>query len=123
MVRRPPGSTRIDTPFPYPPRFRCRTALPLVVAFTHMRRRGTNSAARSPRVARIANVSTQGAATSRWIDSETNLLTDWLRSVAPSGRSEEHTSELQSLMRISYAVFCLKTTTIQQHKSARHPTI
>src|SRR3546814_2794802 len=36
----------------------------------------------------------------------------------PAGRSEEHTSELQSLMRISYAVFCLKTkkkiTTIQQ---------
>src|SRR3546814_6320613 len=38
----------------------------------------------------------------------------------PSGRhfdarSEEHTSELQSLMRISYAVFCLKTTTINYH--------
>src|SRR3546814_7581272 len=32
----------------------------------------------------------------------------------PSGRSEEHTSELQSLMRISYAVFCLKKKT--QHK-------
>src|SRR3546814_4709014 len=31
-----------------------------------------------------------------------------LRSVADGGRSEEHTSELQSLMRISYAVFCLK---------------
>src|SRR3546814_5492006 len=32
--------------------------------------------------------------------------------VARSGRSEEHTSELQSLMRISYAVFCLKTKNI-----------
>src|SRR3546814_1797287 len=32
-------------------------------------------------------------------------------------RSEEHTSELQSLMRISYAVFCLKKTTIQTHTS------
>src|SRR3546814_8213731 len=32
---------------------------------------------------------------------------DWIKSLAP-GRSEEHTSELQSLMRISYAVFCLK---------------
>src|SRR3546814_9770711 len=31
-----------------------------------------------------------------------------IRAVAPAGRSEEHTSELQSLMRISYAVFCLK---------------
>src|SRR3546814_5378368 len=34
---------------------------------------------------------------------------DGMRFVAPSSRSEEHTSELQSLMRISYAVFCLKT--------------
>src|SRR3546814_2389028 len=32
-----------------------------------------------------------------------------------SGRSEEHTSELQSLMRISYAVFCLKQTTHKNH--------
>src|SRR3546814_3120410 len=34
----------------------------------------------------------------------------------PLGRSEEHTSELQSLMRISYAVFCLKKKTIGKHK-------
>src|SRR3546814_8329609 len=33
-----------------------------------------------------------------------------------SSRSEEHTSELQSLMRISYAVFCLKTTTAPTHQ-------
>src|SRR3546814_10385865 len=32
------------------------------------------------------------------------------------GRSEEHTSELQSLMRISYAVFCLKKTTINSYR-------
>src|SRR3546814_4600298 len=36
-------------------------------------------------------------------------------------RSEEHTSELQSLMRISYAVFCLKTTTDIQFCTLRHP--
>src|SRR3546814_4693766 len=43
-----------------------------------------------------------------------------LRRSAPAGgaRSEEHTSELQSLMRISYAVFCLKKKTIQIHKSS-----
>src|SRR3546814_7531308 len=43
---------------------------------------------------------------------------------APSARSEEHTSELQSLMRISYAVFCLKknnnTTTTDQCKLPTH---
>src|SRR3546814_3563187 len=39
---------------------------------------------------------------------------DWGHSLAwPSGRSEEHTSELQSLMRNSYAVFCLKKKNIQ----------
>src|SRR3546814_4495042 len=35
-------------------------------------------------------------------------------------RSEEHTSELQSLMRISYAVFCLKKKTTKQTKNIRH---
>src|SRR3546814_9282531 len=44
--------------------------------------------------------------------------TEWLQTMRdarelPSGRSEEHTSELQSLMRISYAVFCLKKKNIQ----------
>src|SRR3546814_6263291 len=39
-----------------------------------------------------------------------------LRPLEPAVRSEEHTSELQSLMRISYAVFCLKTNKEQQHK-------
>src|SRR3546814_3963968 len=41
-----------------------------------------------------------------------------LRGAGPRGRSEEHTSELQSLMRISYAVFCLKKKKITQNKSA-----
>src|SRR3546814_6028784 len=40
-----------------------------------------------------------------------------LKVKAVGDRSEEHTSELQSLMRISYAVFCLKTKQRQQHKS------
>src|SRR3546814_8278506 len=38
------------------------------------------------------------------------------------GRSEEHTSELQSLMRISYAVFCLKTKTHKQYLNQNIPT-
>src|SRR3546814_2736796 len=50
------------------------------------------------------------------------LLSDQLaESAPPLGRSEEHKSELQSLMRISYAVFCLKTKTIIQ-KHLRHLT-
>src|SRR3546814_6956387 len=42
------------------------------------------------------------------------------RSVEPGVRSEEHTSELQSLMRISYAVFCLKKQTIQTTLKRTH---
>src|SRR3546814_3036272 len=41
----------------------------------------------------------------------------------PRRRSEEHTSELQSLMRISYAVFCLKKTTVNKHNKAHRVTI
>src|SRR3546814_3984517 len=45
----------------------------------------------------------------------------WER-LAPLPRSEEHTSELQSLMRISYAVFCLKTTThYNEHRNLPPP--
>src|SRR3546814_10566553 len=40
---------------------------------------------------------------------------------AQQGRSEEHTSELQSLMRISYAVFCLKKKQIKQHTQRTDP--
>src|SRR3546814_2233320 len=49
----------------------------------------------------------------------------WPRSQAATltlFRSEEHTSELQSLMRISYAVFCLKKTTNKKHNSSIHYT-
>src|SRR3546814_6357308 len=49
---------------------------------------------------------------------ETFLLLD---GVSPGRRSEEHTSELQSLMRISYAVFCLKKKTIKTHQQRQQP--
>src|SRR3546814_10700044 len=39
---------------------------------------------------------------------------------SPPPRSEEHTSELQSLMRISYAVFCLKKKKIQKHRHTKY---
>src|SRR3546814_3664477 len=51
----------------------------------------------------------------------------WLFPAGPMARSEEHTSELQSLMRISYAVFCLKkktnNTQIQNNETLRHRSI
>src|SRR3546814_3626485 len=55
------------------------------------------------------------------IGSDVAAMEKKLLAIAASGRSEEHTSELQSLMRISYAVFCLKkkkhkTTNTKRHK-------
>src|SRR3546814_5011188 len=53
------------------------------------------------------------------ISSQRKMQTDMHFGIAtdPGDRSEEHTSELQSLMRISYAVFCLKKTKKRQHKN------
>src|SRR3546814_7331213 len=89
MIRRPPRSTRSDTLFPYTTLFRA-----------------------------LCNMATEFAAFSAIVAPDEKVF-GYLegRRYAPSGdmwrdalqdRSEEHTSELQSLMRISYAVFCLK---------------
>src|SRR3546814_1269489 len=83
MIRRPPRSTRTDTLFPYTTLFRSDSC----------RRRNRPRSDRG------------GAARARGARSRDRLR----RGVGRRrGRSEEHTSELQSLMRISYAVFCLK---------------
>src|SRR3546814_1802835 len=108
MIRRPPRSTRTDTLFPYTTLFRsllhqrtsirrgsvytkrvnrCFTALPFRTCWPEL-----------PNCVRSPAWHWQG-----------NDRKDW-RTISGSRleRSEEHTSELQSLMRISYAVFCLK---------------
>src|SRR3546814_9508812 len=78
MIRRPPRSTRTDTLFPY------------TTLFRSLRCRSQN---RQDRLRRpFPNSSRYPKA----------------HQISCSSRSEEHTSELQSLMRISYAVFCLK---------------
>src|SRR3546814_1572195 len=89
MIRRPPRSTRTDTLFPYTTLFRSLddAALLVLLRFTAL-----GGAHRPP----PAVVSGCSAGPSRHCPSTARQ------------RSEEHTSELQSLMRISYAVFCLK---------------
>src|SRR3546814_1062628 len=84
MIRRPPRSTRTDTLFPY------------TTLFRSARRRGQLP---DPRRARASGAA---GGQSRAVQAVPRH---------PAGRSEEHTSELQSLMRISYAVFCLKKKT------------
>src|SRR3546814_2485585 len=82
MIRRPPRSTRTDTLFPYTTLFRSEAATHLWSA-TSMTTAPTTSPG-TPAAPPPTRCGSVGA------------------------RSEEHTSELQSLMRISYAVFCLK---------------
>src|SRR3546814_1814252 len=94
MIRRPPRSTRTDTLFPYTTLFRSGDAGGSAQAGGLLRGRrralpdGGHGHRRDPRE-HPPRVAAQGCA-------------------LHGGRSEEHTSELQSLMRISYAVFCLK---------------
>src|SRR3546814_8914025 len=90
MRRRPPRSTRTDTLFPYTTLFRSLR----LTSTTRSTAPPDSSAARPASTARvIASSSSPGTRRA---------------GVPQHGRSEEHTSELQSLMRISYAVFCLK---------------
>src|SRR3546814_20908760 len=91
MIRRPPRSTRTDTLFPYTTLFRSKL--------------GEISAALGPKAPEEGSGRPEIGASPR--------LAHRLR--CPSHRSEEHTSELQSLMRISYAVFCLKKKQYKTH--------
>src|SRR3546814_5191800 len=92
MIRRPPRSTRTDTLFPYTTLFRSlRPGRPL--------RRTPDDGHGDTGLLR-ADVDQQGA--------RRHSAQDRPRRHRHDDRSEEHTSELQSLMRISYAVFCLK---------------
>src|SRR3546814_1674818 len=91
MIRRPPRSTRTDTLFPYTTLFRSAQ----LYAEPGIERRGGQP---------VSAPVTVGANALR---GEAELRVGE-RAVVLRPRSEEHTSELQSLMRISYAVFCLK---------------
>src|SRR3546814_2188738 len=95
MIRRPPRSTRTDTLFPYTTLFRS-----LLVAAIGMLGVTIGVALL------ILVMSVMNGAEARLVQQFASIDGD---------RSEEHTSELQSLMRISYAVFCLKKK--KKHKT------
>src|SRR3546814_8066761 len=109
MRRRPPRSTRTDTLFPYTTLFRSGQLEHLAIT-PRLRQRGGADV--------IVHVDVAvGFEPDRAILAERGQL-EHLAERPPQPRSEEHTSELQSLMRISYAVFCLKkkTTTLSVKK-------
>src|SRR3546814_4401921 len=103
MLRRPPRSTRTDTLLPYTTLFRSHRA-GAAMAGRHGDRRD-------------APLLVEGAEDSGELEERAGSVHGGVsrlchpsaaRQARPRHRSEEHTSELQSLMRISYAVFCLK---------------
>src|SRR3546814_1079130 len=125
MVRRPPSSTRTDTLLPYTTLFRStdlppsRTArgrrgrgdIMLVDSHCHLNYKGLAeqqdevlARARKRGVTAMLNIATRESEWDEVLAAAEANADVW----ASVGRSEEHTSELQSLMRISYAVFCLK---------------
>src|SRR3546814_4453909 len=120
MLRRPPRSTRTDTLFPYTTLFRsghdrlpARAERELVLDREGRGRdrrgaRGTRGGAIHHRAGRHLRRPRRGLPP-----------TERTGDRAEETRSEEHTSELQSLMRISYAVFCLKKKKIQNNRTTK----
>src|SRR3546814_3566299 len=121
MIRRPPRSTRTDTLFPYTTLFRSDApsqlridlhgVFPVIVVDKYQVQIGRIPDFLAPKLA-VGNDGEPGRIL--LIDGETFGLNQ--RPDPGQGlrqRSEEHTSELQSLMRISYAVFCLKKKKIK----------
>src|SRR3546814_4358549 len=96
MIRRPPRSTRTDTLFPYTTRFRSGSER------AHRQRPAVDEDEEQELEGHRDDRRRQHHHTER------------------HQRSEEHTSELQSLMRISYAVFCLKQKTRKPHNSPKN---
>src|SRR3546814_10576082 len=103
MIRRTPRSTRTDTRFPYTTLFRSAGASGAQKGECRL-----GSVRPSFFAASYSACGTPPTQTIRLL----MLLSS--RPKRPKSRSEEHTSELQSLMRISYAVFCLKKKKTQQ---------
>src|SRR3546814_2589297 len=109
QIRRPPRSTRTDTLFPYTSLFRSPvlakdSVLIAVPAFLSGPAAGPFGVPARNGAEMVVDAINEGALPAPY-DSK--------------GRSEEHTSELQSLMRISYAVFCLKKKT-EEHTTDVH---
>src|SRR3546814_939307 len=104
MIRRPPRSTRTDTLFPYTTLFR-----------SGLRKK---YASLEPQDAWVASWGRTNRLLVGPFSSFTRART--LEDKLKAARSEEHTSELQSLMRISYAVFCLKKKNMPALTSRRH---
>src|SRR3546814_1415143 len=112
MIRRPPRSTRTDTLFPYTTLFRSEALLRDLTYMGNLPYKG-NLPYMGDLPFREGAPIGAGVARGR----RARRGDPELRRRRGGGRSEEHTSELQSLMRISYAVFCLKKKKTSSERS------
>src|SRR3546814_8782504 len=119
MIRRPPRSTRTDTLFPYTTLFRSPAAevppVQGVPALPQAHRGQGRYRAGFPHLRKSAAQGVHGRC-ARLCDERFRPQADGARTLSARPRSEEHTSELQSLMSISYAVFCIQKKNIAQIK-------
>src|SRR3546814_3860042 len=125
MLRRPPRSTRTDTLFPYTTLFRSKWITPGVIdAHSHL---GAWSQPETVDAHNDVNELTDPNTAQVWVAHSVWPQDPGFDTAREAGvttlRSEEHTSELQSLMRISYAVFCLtKKSTNPVHQTLLSPS-
>src|SRR3546814_10496566 len=110
MIRRPPRSTRTDTLFPYTTLFRSRVN-ELHEIIEGIRDEVIAENGWQWREGCTEDEDDAGIDLNDTLARDTLSVVGAIKAVEASARSEEHTSELQSLMRISYAVFCLKKKT------------
>src|SRR3546814_9303267 len=108
MIRLPPRSTRTDTLFPCTTLFRSSASIAKPCTIDQQAMEGASARSRGE---------TDSAASSPRTTPSRRRKARWAVSAY---RSEEHTSELQSLMRISYAVFCLKKKTHSIYYPSRY---
>src|SRR3546814_7284620 len=107
MIRRPPRSTRTDTRFPYTTLFRSKWEVKNGIGVINIVSFSANTGADVRQAIRSIDKSLGRKPTGYILD----LLSNPGGLLDEAVRSEEHTSELQSLMRTSYAVFCLNNKT------------
>src|SRR3546814_1382918 len=123
MIRRPPRSTRTDTLFPYTTLFRSNTKLAVLFLDLDRFKQINDTLGHAIGDQLLQSVAQRLKSGIRSTDTVSRQGGDefvLILSEAGVKRSEEHTSELQSLMRISYAVFCLKKK--NKNKNITHKT-
>src|SRR3546814_1813225 len=123
MIRRPPRSTRTDTLFPYTTLFRSSMEIDRRIFIASLGGAAAvsqmSSEARADALEHYMEEQLDATAGAKAQAKKVPTAAEIEEQI---GRSEEHTSELQSLMRISYAVFCLKKKNKEQNQLSQSYT-